>query len=150
MQSWHVAQVNVARLLAPIDAPQIADFVANLAPVNAIADQSPGFVWRLQDDSGNATSIVVDPDPLVILNMSVWESIESLEAFVRNGGHVAIMRRRREFFERAAAAYLALWWVPAGTEPTPADALERLAHLRAKGPTPYAFTFRDRYAPGSA
>ncbi len=133
MDSWHVAQVNVARLLAPLDAPEIADFVANLDPVNAIAEQSPGYVWRLQDYSGNATSITVDPDPLIIMNMSVWESIESLEAFVRNGAHVAIMRRRREFFERA-----------------PADAFERLAHLRANGPSPFAFTFRDRYEAESA
>ncbi|MET1001140.1 MAG: DUF3291 domain-containing protein [Acidimicrobiia bacterium] len=150
MDSWHVAQVNVARLLAPLDAPEIADFVANLDPVNAIAEQSPGYVWRLQDDSGNATSITVDPDPLIIMNMSVWESIEALEAFVRNGAHVAIMRRRREFFERAAEAYLALWWVPVGAEPTPADAFERLAHLRANGPSPFAFTFRDRYEAESA
>jgi hypothetical protein len=132
MDSWHVAQVNVARLLAPLDAPEIADFVANLDPVNAIAEQSPGYVWRLQDDSGNATSITVDPDPLIIMNMSVWESIESLEAFVRNGAHVAIMRRRREFFERAAEAYLALRTRLGLTHPTPRarDARSRVAHLR--------------------
>jgi heme-degrading monooxygenase HmoA len=145
MTEWHLAQLNVARLRHPIDAPETADFVANLDPVNAIADAAPGFVWRLQDDSGNATSIHTDDDPLAIVNLSVWESIETLEAFVRRSPHAEVFRRRREWFERAAEAYLVLWWFPAGDRPTVADAMDRLHHLRVHGPTAKAFTLRERF-----
>ena len=143
MNEWHVAQLNVARLLHPIDAPETADFVANLDPVNALADVAPGFVWRLQDESGNATSVHPDDDPLFIVNLSVWESIAALENFVRRTPHAAVLRRRREWFERMAAAYLVLWWIPAGTTPSVDEAMARLAHLREHGPGPTAFTFRQ-------
>ena len=118
MSDWHIAELNVARLRQPIDAPETAGFVANLDPVNAIADAAPGFVWRLQDDSGNATSIHTSDDPRFIVNLSVWESIETLEAFVRRTPHADVLRRRREWFERATEAYLVLWWIPAGTRPS--------------------------------
>ncbi len=143
--AWHIAQLNVARLRHPIDAPETADFVANLDPVNAIADAAPGFVWRLQDDSGNATSIHTSDDPLFIVNLSVWESIDALEAFVRRSPHAEVFRRRREWFDRASEAYLVLWWIPTGTRPTVAAAMDRLQHLRAHGPTGEAFTFRERF-----
>jgi Domain of unknown function (DUF3291) len=148
----HLAQLNTARFLAPIDDPQIRDFVAALDPVNALADGADGFVWRLQTDEGNATSIHAFEDPLMLLNMSVWESLEALRAFVyTTPEHLAIMRRRREFAETMTQAYLVLWWVPAGHIPTIDEALERLELLRERGPTPEAFTFRASFpAPGGS
>jgi hypothetical protein len=144
--SAYLAQINVARLLTPIDAPETADFVAALAPVNARADAAPGFVWRLQTESGDATSVQVFDDPLVIVNLTVWESIEALEAFAyREASHLAVLRRRREWFERAAEAATALWWVPSGHIPGVDEALDRLTTLRAQGPSPTAFTFRERF-----
>jgi len=147
MAQWHLAQLNVARLRHPIDAPETSEFVANLDPINALAEASPGFVWRLQDDSGNATSIHPTPDPLFIVNLSVWESIATLEDFVRRSAHAAFLRRRREWFERSTDAYLVLWWIPAGHEPSVDEAMSRLEHLRAHGPTANAFTFRHRFDP---
>ncbi len=147
MSDHHLAQINVARLLAPVDAPATAEFVAALDPVNARADRAPGFVWRLQTEQGNATSVRAFDDPLVIVNMSVWESIEALEAFAfRDEGHRAVLRRRREWFERQVDSGTALWWIPAGTTPTVDAAVARLVHLREHGPTPWAFTFRERFA----
>ncbi len=123
--------------------------MALLDPVNAIADQAPGFVWRLQTEEGNATSIPVLGDDRLIVNMSLWESIDQLADFVYRSGHVAVMRRRREWFERVKV-FMALWWVPAGLLPTVSEAEERLEHLRAHGPTAHAFTFRQRFpAPGA-
>jgi Domain of unknown function (DUF3291) len=129
-----------------LDAPLMADFVAGLDPVNALADGSPGFVWRLQTEDGDATSIRAFEDDLMIINMSVWESIDQVAEFVYRSGHVAVMRRRREWFERMRV-YLALWWVPEGHIPTIAEAQERLVHLEAHGPSPHAFTFKRRFAP---
>jgi hypothetical protein len=152
---YRLAQVNIARLRAPIDSPVLADFVAELDPVNAVADAAPGFVWRLQAEDGNATSVrAFEWDQAgsagVIVNMSVWESVEALAAFVYSGRHVAVLRRRREWFELMGEAYSALWWVPAGTLPTTDDAEERVRSLRAHGPAPRAFTLRQHYpAPGS-
>jgi hypothetical protein len=142
----HVAQINIARLRAPVDAPETAEFVAALDPVNACADGAAGFVWRLQTEAGNATSVRAFDDPLVIVNMSVWESIEALETFAfRDEGHLAVLRRRREWFERHVESDTALWWVPAGTTPTVGEAIARLVHLREHGPTPWAFSFRARF-----
>lgn len=120
--------------------------MANLDPINALADGSPGFVWRLQSEDGDATSIRAFDDELMIINMSVWESIDALAEFAYRSGHVAVMRRRREWFERMRV-YLALWWVPDGHTPTIGEAQERLAHLEAHGPSPCAFTFKQRFAP---
>jgi Domain of unknown function (DUF3291) len=123
--------------------------MALLGPVNAVADQAPGFVWRLQTEEGNATAIPVLGDDRLIVNMSVWESIDQLADFVYRSGHVSVMRRRREWFERIQV-FMALWWVPAGHLPTVAEAEERLEHLRSHGPTAHAFTFRRRFAaPGA-
>jgi heme-degrading monooxygenase HmoA len=147
----HLAQVNVAHLRAPLDAPELAEFVANLDPVNALADAAPGFVWRLQTEDGNATAVRVLGDDMLIVNMSVWESLEALSAFVYGGAHRDVMRRRREWFERLAEAHVALWWIPAGGRPTVAEAERRLVRLRAHGPTVDAFTFRQSFpAPGVA
>lgn len=145
----HLAQLNVARLHAPIDDPRIADFVANLEPINALAEASSGYVWRLQDDSGDATHIRAFEDELMIVNLTVWMSVEALADFVFRTEHVELLRRRREWFEAAIEPMTCLWWIPEGTLPDTADALARLEHLRAHGPTPTAFTFRHRFEPGS-
>jgi hypothetical protein len=139
---WQLAQVNIARLLAPLDAPEVAGFVAALDPVNALADRSPGFVWRLQSDGGDATSIRAYDDDRIIVNLTVWASLEDLRGFVFGGLHVDILRRRRAWFSVMDEAYAAMWWVPAGTTPTVDEAKERLAILDREGPTPAAFTFR--------
>jgi hypothetical protein len=144
---FHVAQVNIGRARAPVDAPLMGEFMALLDPINAIADQFPGFVWRLQTEEGNATSIHAYEDEQMIVNMSVWETIDQLAEFVYRSGHVEVMRRRREWFERIQT-YMALWWVPAGHIPSVAEAQERLAHLEQHGPTPEAFTFKRRFLPG--
>jgi hypothetical protein len=147
MSDHHLAQVNIGRLRAPLDAPEIADFVAGLESINALADASPGFVWRLQDETGDATSIRPFGDDSILVNMSVWASFEALRAYVYDSEHVAYMRRRREWFTKLESALLALWWIPAGTLPTTMDARERLDHLDAHGPTPLAFTFRRAFTP---
>jgi hypothetical protein len=144
---WHVAQVNIALPVEPLDTPALEGFVALLEPVNQLADSAPGFVWRLQTEDGDATSIRAFGDDRLIVNMSVWESIEALWEYVYDGGHLKAMRRRREWFSRMAESHLALWWVPAGELPTVAEAERRVARLRAEGPTPYAFTFKQRYGP---
>jgi hypothetical protein len=147
MNTWHIAQLNVARAVAPPGSPELEDFIAALDRINALAEASPGFVWRLQSSSGNATDILVSEDPLFLVNMSVWSSAASLFAFVYRSAHAEVMKRRREWFEKPADAYQVLWWVPAGHLPTTAEALERLIMLRREGPTPRAFNFSRRYPP---
>ncbi len=142
MSGFHLAQINVGRLLAPIDHPQIADFAANLDRVNAIADSLPGFVWRLKGEGDNATDIQLRPDdPLFAINMSVWTGLDALAGFVYRSGHRDIMRRRREWFE-PMEVFMTLWWIPAVHIPTPAEGLERLALFEELGPTAEAFSFR--------
>jgi uncharacterized protein DUF3291 len=141
----HIAQINVALPAEPLESARLADFVAALDPINALADTAQGFVWRLATEDGNATAIRVLDDDQLIVNMSVWESIEALGAFVYRGGHTGVMRRRREWFVPMRESTTALWWVPAGTVPTVADGEQRLRHLRAHGPTPAAFTFRSPF-----
>jgi len=145
---YHLAQVNVALLRAPIDSELLADFVAELDPVNAQADSAPGFVWRLQTEDGDATAIRVFDDDRFIVNMSVWESVEALAEFVfRNAEHRAVLQNRNKWFHKIAEAHTVLWWVPRGHLPTVPEAEERLAFLRAHGPTPVAFTFKERFSP---
>lgn len=146
---WHVAQVNIALLRAPLDSPQLASFVAQLEPINAIADASPGFVWRLQTDEGDATAIRAFGDDRIIVNLTVWETIEALADYAYASRHAEVLRRRREWFEKMAEAYLALWWIPAGTIPDIQQAEERLAALRGQGPSPEAFTLQVRFPPPS-
>jgi hypothetical protein len=147
---WQIAQINVARFRAPIDSPLIAGFVERLDPINALADGAPGFVWRLQTDQGNATSIHAFEDDLILVNMSVWESVEDLNAFVYRSPHFEVFRRRREWTEHMDRAYLALWWIPAGTIPTVEEGRRRLDLLIERGPTPEAFTFKRTFrAPAS-
>jgi heme-degrading monooxygenase HmoA len=147
--TFHLAEINIARLRAPLDDPSLAPFVAALESVNALADASPGFVWRLTGEGGDATDVRAFDDPDMLINMSVWESLEALAAFVyRAPEHRAIMRRRAEFFVRPEV-YTTLWWVPAGHRPTTAEGAERLEQLRRLGPGTGAFTFRQPFpAPG--
>lgn len=144
---YHLAQYNIAKLIEPLDTPRLADFVANLDPLNKLADEWPGFVWRHQTAEGNSTAIRVRDDPAIIINFSVWESVEALFEYAYHSRHVEIFRRRREFFETMEAPFAVLWWVPAGHEPSVEEAEERLDYLREHGPTPYAFTFKSRQAP---
>ncbi|MGH8316134.1 MAG: DUF3291 domain-containing protein [Steroidobacterales bacterium] len=151
MPRYHLAQINVGRVLAPIEDPLMAEFVAQLDEINALADGSPGFVWRLQTDSGNATSVHAFEDDRILLNMSVWESAEALKAFVYESAHAPVMRQRRKWFERFQGAYMCLWWVEAGHIPSAFEAKERLEHLQAHGPTAWAFSFATLYpAPDAA
>jgi hypothetical protein len=145
----HLAQLNVGRLRAPIDDPTIDDFRSNLARINSLAEASRGYVWRLQDESGNATSIKPFGDELEIINLTVWRSIEALADFTYRSSHVELLRRRREFFEAPVQPTLCLWWIPAGTIPSVEEAIARLEHLRAHGPSPQAFTLRRRFGPRS-
>jgi hypothetical protein len=142
---YHLAQYNIARLLAPLDSPQLADFMAALDPLNRLADESPGFVWRHQTDEGNSTAIRVRGDPMIIINFSVWEDADSLFEYAYHSDHVEIFRRRLDFFEPHELPYLVLWWVPAGHEPSVEEADDRLDYLREHGPTPHAFTFKKRF-----
>ena len=137
---FELAQVNIGRLKAPIDDPLIQDFVDGLEPVNALAEASPGFVWRLKGEGDDATDLAPYEDPRVIVNMSVWADIPSLGAFVYRSDHVKVMRRRAEWFE-PMDVFMALWWVPAGHRPTVEEAKARLALLEAQGPTADAFSF---------
>ncbi|RJQ81770.1 DUF3291 domain-containing protein [Pseudonocardiaceae bacterium YIM PH 21723] len=156
MGNHELAQVNIARMKAPVDDPLLKDFVDAFDSVNALAEAAPGFVWRLKTEDGNATAIRgfewdVRGTAGVLINMSVWESPDTLSAYVFSGEHLSIMRRRREWFHRVQEAVTALWWVPAGYRPTVAEAEEKIKHLRIHGPTPEAFTLRQTFpAPGVA
>ena len=150
MSAYELAQLNIGIIRGPIDSPVMAEFVANLDRINALAERSPGFVWRLQTEEGNATAIRPFANENIALNMSVWRDVESLNAFVYRSAHVEIMRRRKEWFERMAEAFLVLWWVRKGHRPTVDEAIARLEILRARGPTSEAFTFRNAFPPPDA
>jgi hypothetical protein len=148
-EDWNIAQIKVGRLVAPQGDASVQPVFDALDRINALAESSSGFVWRLQDEGGNATAIQVSPDPLFIVNMSVWTDADALFAFVYRSAHTPVMARRREFFGRFDGAYQALWWIPAGSVPTVNDGLSRLWHLDRFGPSPQAFTFKTRFpAPG--
>jgi hypothetical protein len=148
---YHLAQYNIARLVAPMDDPRLEPFMAALDPLNHLADGYPGFVWRHQTEDGNSTSIRVRGDPMILINFSVWESVESLWEYTYKSDHAEIYRRRREFFDLHEKPYLVLWWVPAGHEPEVDEAEEWLDYLQEHGPSPHAFTLKQRYpAPDAA
>ena len=142
---WHLAEFNIARLRAPIGDPEVQGFVDGLGPINALADRSPGFVWRLQDETGTATSILPYDDELLIINLSVWESPEALFDYAYRSGHGTWFKRRREWFDKRDGVRLCMWWVPAGSLPTVDDGVARLDHLERHGPTPWSFTFASRF-----
>jgi len=141
----HLAQYNIARLRAPLDDPALADFMAALDPLNRLADESDGCVWRHQADNGNSTSIRVRGDPMILINFSVWEDVDTLFQYTYHSDHTAIFRRRQEFFHHIEGAYLVLWWIPAGHIPSVDEAEARLDYLREHGPTPQAFGFKNRF-----
>jgi len=142
---YHLAQINIGRLVAPIDDPRIAGFVSQLAPINALADRSPGFVWRLQSASGNATGLPYCEDPTIIVNMSVWESMEALRDYVYRSNHLAVFRERAKWFEKMDQPSYCLWWVPAGHIPTVEKGRERLTHYQEHGATAYSFWFSQPF-----
>lgn len=142
---WHLAQINLARMRAPLDDPLMAEFSAALAEVNALAESSPGFVWRLKEASGDATSIQAFADPRILVNMSVWTDVESLQKYAYRSLHGRFFARRQNWFEKPTEAHLALWWIPAGHIPTLAEAKERLLTLGRNGPSVAAFTFREEF-----
>ena len=150
MSRYELAQLNVGVIKGPMDSPVMADFAASLDRINALADRSSGFVWRLQTGDGDATTIRPFGNANMLVNMSVWKDLESLSRYVYNSEHVQIMRRRREWFERMDEAYLVLWWVPAGHRPSVEEALVRLETLRRNGPGAGAFTFRTAPPPPDA
>ena len=148
---FRIAQINIARLLAPLDDPLIAGFVARLDEINALAESMPGFVWRLQTDEGDATTLRPYQDDLIIVNMSIWETPEQLRDFVYRSMHVEVMKQRKSWFERFDGMYYALWWVPAGHIPSVEEAKERLELLRTQGESARAFSFTCQFpAPDSA
>jgi len=150
MSRYEVAQLNIGVIKEPMDSPVMADFAANLERINALADGFPGFVWRLQTEQGDATSLRPFEQENLLLNMSVWRDIESLNHYVYSSAHVEIMRRRREWFERMKEAFLVLWWVPAGHRPSISEAIAKLELLRAHGPSAAAFSFRHAFPPPDA
>ena len=149
MSHYHLAQLNIAVMKESLESPGMGDFVANLDRINALAESSPGFVWRLKTDDGDATALRPLGDN-VLVNMSVWQDVATLNHYVYKTAHVEIMARRKEWFEKMAEAYAVLWWVPQGHNPTITEAAARLEHLRQHGPTEKAFTFRNAFAPPDA
>ncbi|MGI5487522.1 DUF3291 domain-containing protein [Microtetraspora malaysiensis] len=145
MGGVHLAQLNVAHLIAPLDSPQIADFVANLEPVNAVSDVAPGFVWRLKGGDQPTDTVVHDYGDDLLINFSVWESRETLWNFVYRSPHLPVLKRRREWFHRVAVPYTVMWWIPEGHIPSLEEGMARLDLLRAEGPGPEAFTFKEFY-----
>jgi hypothetical protein len=146
-----LAQVNIARMLAPLDSPVMRDFMDNLDAVNAAAEAAEGFVWRLVDDGGgNATGLRFQGDEWLIVNMSVWTDAAALRTYVFGPAHRPFLQRRREWFAHLAEAVTALWWVPAGERPTVEEAEKRLTLLREQGPNAEAFTMKQAFPPPSA
>jgi len=149
VSNFQLAQLNIAVMKAPLESPLMADFVANLERINALAEAAPGFIWRLQTEEGDATALRPLGDN-VLVNMSVWQDVASLNRYVYKSAHVEVMRRRKEWFERMAEAYLVLWWIPRGHRPTIEEASARLALLREGGPSARAFNFRNAFPPPDA
>jgi len=149
MSRYQLAQINVAELKAPLDSPQLKDFVDNLDRINALAEGSPGFVWRLTGEGNDATGLRPMGEKIIV-NYSIWRDVETLKSFVYSTAHVEILKRKREWFERMKLNYV-LWWVPAGHIPTVDEAVAKLEYLRSKGPSADAFHFGEAYsAPDAA
>lgn len=141
MNAYHLAQVNVALARGEMTSENMSGFVSRLDEINRLAESSKGFVWRLVGDGADATSIRAFDDPLLLVNVSVWEDLESLKAYAYQSAHVELIRDRDAWFHKLPEAHQALWWVPVGHTPTVEEAKARLEHIRAHGPTPTAFTF---------
>jgi hypothetical protein len=143
--NYHLAQINIGRTRASLDDPSMADFVENLTRINSLGHNTPGFVWQLLTEDGDSTGFRIADDDRLIVNMTVWESIEALFDFTYQSQHVEFFRRHREWFEKMNTPSLVLWWIPAGHQPTLEEAVDRLRYLEQHGPTPLAFTFRHRF-----
>ena len=144
MDIYHLAQVNIAKRLAPMDDPIMQDFVNNLDKINAIADKAEGFIWRLQDEDKQEAALVFQDDTLII-NMSVWASLEALFNYTYHSGHIEVFKRRKDWFSKMKLMHMAFWFVPIGYEPTFQDAKKRLDYLINHGDTPYAFSFKSKF-----
>ena len=147
MQSWHLAQVNVAQMKGPLDHPVLETFVARIDEMNAVADQSPGFVWRLIEDSSDASYVRPFEDPTILFNVSVWESPEALREYVYKSKHVEMIRDRHQWVLDEDGSWNVMWWIPQGRLPSVEEAKERLAHFQARGATPFAFDFQNVFPP---
>ena len=145
-----LAQVNIARMGAPLDDPIMSGFVSQLDSINALADRSPGFVWRLQTEEGNATYLQPYDDDRILFNLSVWQTIEDLKQYVYRSAHAEVLRHRQEWFERFDGLYTALWWIPEDHTPSVDEAKQRLAHLTTNGPSQFAFTLKVTFPPDDA
>ena len=150
MNNVHLAQINIGRMKGPLDGPVMAGFMARLADLNALADGSGGFVWRLQGDAGDNTYLRPYDDERIIVNMSVWETIDQLRAYVYESAHAAVLKQRRDWFEKFDGVMMALWWIPVGHIPSIDEAKQRLASLEQHGPTQFAFTFKTTFPPIAA
>ncbi len=147
MPAYHLAQINIGRTLGKMDSEVMAEFAANLDPINALADGTPGFVWRLKSDAGNdATSIHIYDDDYLLINMSVWESVDALREYTYKSAHTDFVRQRARWFEKLKEHIFTLWWIPAGHIPTAQEGKDKIAYLRDHGMTPLAFTFTQRFA----
>jgi len=142
MNTYHLAQVNIGRSITPFEDPAMAGFVARLVEINALADRAPGFIWRLQGEGGDATYLRPYDDDRILINLSVWESIEDLKAFVYRSAHLELIKQRHQWFEKFDGFYMALWRIEAGHIPTVEEAKERLEYLRQNGESEFAFTFQ--------
>jgi heme-degrading monooxygenase HmoA len=147
MANVHLAQINIARMKGAFEDPVMAGFAARLEELNALADGSDGFVWRLQGGEGNATYLRPFDDDRIIVNMSVWESIEQLRAYVYSSAHAEVLRQRRDWFEKFDRVMIALWWIPAGRIPSVDEGKKRLASIEQHGATPFAFSFKATFPP---
>lgn len=146
----HLAQLNIAKAKFPLDSPQLKEFVDNLVPVNQLAEDSEGFIWRLQDDSGDATNIQAFSDPNIIVNMSTWASVDALKNFMFRTHHRDFLRRKSEWFENIPQDSYVLWWIPEGGSPTIEEGIERLNYLRENADSPHAFTFKSNFSSAEA
>ncbi len=146
-KTYHLAEINIARMVAPLDSTIMAEFVANLDGINALAEASPGFVWRLVGDGNDATSVRPYDDDMIIVNMSVWKSVEDLRQYVYRSPHADYIKKRKDWFSRMSQPFMVMWWVEAGHIPTVSEAKDHLEHLRAHGESDYAFTFLRAFPP---
>lgn len=148
--SCELAQLNIATLIAPLDSPLLADFVAELDRINELADHAAGFVWRFESEDTDATDYPEVFSDDLIVNLSVWKTVDDLHNFTYRTAHAQVMSRRKEWFETMKDAYTVLWWIPEGHRPTPSEAKDKLDVLKANGPGPLAFTFKQRFPERSA
>ncbi len=146
MAKYHLAQINIAKARDAMDSETMKGFVDRLDEINTLADKASGFIWRLQTADGDATSIQAFEDPTLIVNMSVWEDIDSLRNYVYKSIHVELVRDRDAWFSKMLQAHQALWWVPAGHTPCVEEGKNRLQHIEENGPTEHAFTFAKSFA----